>query len=168
MDPYGVLVFRQQVFTVDEQLAFATRFDGQFHPHFPSQYPESVMNMFKGLLVPLLAFVGVSALASGEETYKAVCASCHANRVANAPQVGDKAKWAPLIAEGQVILTAHGYVGVRAMPPKGGKPDLSVAGFAEALNHMVNQSGGNWKTPGNMMLKDIEAEIARRQKGKRD
>ena len=31
MDQYGVLVFRQQVFTNDEQLAFATRFDGQLH-----------------------------------------------------------------------------------------------------------------------------------------
>lgn len=31
MDQYGVLVFRQQPFTDDEQLAFATRFDGQLH-----------------------------------------------------------------------------------------------------------------------------------------
>ena len=31
MDQYGVLVFRQQPFTDEEQLAFATRFDGQLH-----------------------------------------------------------------------------------------------------------------------------------------
>ena len=31
MDQYGVLVFRQQPFTDDEQLAFAARFDGQLH-----------------------------------------------------------------------------------------------------------------------------------------
>jgi alpha-ketoglutarate-dependent 2,4-dichlorophenoxyacetate dioxygenase len=31
MDQYGVLVFRQQSFTDEEQLAFATRFDGQLH-----------------------------------------------------------------------------------------------------------------------------------------
>jgi alpha-ketoglutarate-dependent 2,4-dichlorophenoxyacetate dioxygenase len=31
MDQYGVLVFRQQVFTDDEQLAFAARFDGELH-----------------------------------------------------------------------------------------------------------------------------------------
>lgn len=102
--------------------------------------------------------------ASGEDTFKAVCASCHAQAFPKAPQVGNQRQWAPLIREGQVTLTAHGYVGVRNMPPKGGKPDLSVEAFAEALNHMVNQSGGQWKTPDARMLQAIQAEIARRQK----
>ena len=39
MDRYGVLVFRQQPFTDDEQLAFATRFDGRLH----AQTSTSVM-----------------------------------------------------------------------------------------------------------------------------
>lgn len=113
--------------------------------------------------------VGVLALplpgqASGEDTYKAVCATCHAQAFPKAPQVGNQRQWAPLIREGQVILTAHGYVGVRGMPPKGGQPDLSVEAFAEALNHMVNQSGGQWKTPDARTLQAIQAEIARRQK----
>lgn len=120
------------------------------------------------LIYRLMALGGVlmvsSAMASGADTYQAVCANCHAKGFANAPQVGDKAKWAPLIAEGQVILTAHGYVGVRAMPPKGGKTDLSVADFSEALNHMVNQSGGNWKMPDKKTMVAIQAEIAERQK----
>ena len=123
------------------------------------------MNFLTTIVATSLTLAAASTWASGEETYKAVCANCHAKGVANAPRVGDSAKWAPLIAEGQVVLTAHGYVGVRAMPPKGGKPDLTVQGFSEALNHMVNQSGGNWKTPSSKTLKDIEAEIARRQKG---
>lgn len=120
------------------------------------------------LIYRLMALGGAlmvsSAMASGADTYQAVCANCHAKGFANAPQVGDKAKWAPLIAEGQVILTAHGYVGVRAMPPKGGKTDLSVADFSEALNHMVNQSGGNWKTPDKKTMVAIQAEVAERQK----
>jgi len=49
--------------------------------------------------------------------------ACHTSGVAGAPKLGDKAKWAPLIKEGQTILTAHGYVGIRAMPAKGGKSD---------------------------------------------
>lgn len=115
------------------------------------------------------AVVGVLALplpgqASGEDTFKAVCATCHAQAFPKAPQVGNQRQWAPLIREGQVILTAHGYVGVRGMPPKGGQPDLSVQAFAEALNHMVNQSGGQWKTPDARTLQAIQAEIARRQK----
>lgn len=120
------------------------------------------------LIYRLMALGGAlmvsSAMASGADTYQAVCANCHAKGFANAPQVGDKAKWAPLIAEGQVILTAHGYVGVRAMPPKGGKTDLSVADFSEALNHMVNQSGGHWKTPDKKTMVAIQAEVAERQK----
>jgi mono/diheme cytochrome c family protein len=109
-------------------------------------------------------FIGASAFASGEDTYKAVCATCHSKTFANSPQIGDTAKWAPLIAEGQVIITAHGYVGVRAMPAKGGKPDLTVQGFSEALNYMVNNSGGNWKKPDKNMIKEIESEITKRKK----
>jgi cytochrome c5 len=122
------------------------------------------MRFSKYLVATGSVLMAASAFASGEDTYKAVCASCHAKGVANAPKVGDKAKWAPLIAEGQVTLTAHGYVGVRAMPPKGGKPDLSVADFSAAVNHMVNLSGGNWKTPDSTTLAGIQAEIADRQK----
>jgi cytochrome c5 len=102
----------------------------------------------------------------GVQTYKAVCAVCHASGVANAPKVGDKNVWKPLIEEGQVILTAHGYVGVRAMPPKGGKPDLSVEHFAEALNYMVNNSGGQWSSPDKGMLEDIHEEIKKRKNAK--
>ena len=122
------------------------------------------MRGLKSVLAIGWVLMASSAMASGEDTYKAVCASCHAKGVANAPRVGDKAKWAPLIAEGQVTLTAHGYVGVRAMPPKGGKPDLSVADFSAAVNHMVNLSGGNWKAADPKTLAGIQAEIADRQK----
>ena len=100
----------------------------------------------------------------GIQTYKAVCAVCHTSGVANAPKFGDKNTWKPLIDEGQVIITAHGYVGVRAMPPKGGRADLSVEQFAEALNYMVNNSGGQWSTPDKAMLEKINEEITRRKK----
>jgi cytochrome c5 len=101
--------------------------------------------------------------ANGEATYKQVCMACHTSGVAGAPKLGDKAKWAPLIKEGQTILTAHGYVGIRAMPAKGGKSDLSVDHFAKALVYMVNQSGGAWKDPDAKMLKAIDVEIEARK-----
>lgn len=122
------------------------------------------MRCFKHLLIACSVLAGETAFASGEDTYKAVCANCHSKAVANSPQMGDIAKWAPLIAEGQVIITAHGYVGVRGMPAKGGKHDLSVEGFSEALNYMINKSGGSWKTPNSMMIKEINSEISKRQK----
>lgn len=102
---------------------------------------------------------------SGEATYKQVCASCHGAGVLNAPKLGDKAKWAPLIAEGQVTLTAHGYVGVRGMPAKGGNPNLSVEGFADALVYMVNNSGGKWTSPNPTTVAAINKEIEARKAG---
>ena len=100
------------------------------------------------VVIALLSIAGLANAQSGENTYKQVCANCHGAGVLNAPKFGDKAKWAPLIAEGQVTLTAHAYFGVRGMPPKGGNPNLSVEGFSDALVYMVNNSGGNWKSPG--------------------
>ncbi len=119
------------------------------------------------LLVAILglAFSGLASAQSGENTYKQVCVSCHGAGVLNAPKFGDKAKWAPLIAEGQVTLTAHAYFGVRAMPPKGGNPNLSIEGFADALVYMVNNSGGNWKSPDAKTIAAINKEIEVRKAG---
>lgn len=111
----------------------------------------------------LLMFSGASLANSGESVYKQVCASCHTPGVAGAPKLGDKAKWTALIKEGQVQITAHGYVGVRGMPAKGGKPDLGVSDFAASVVYMANQSGANWKNPDDAMLRKIDAEIQRRQ-----
>ena len=118
-----------------------------------------------------LVFISILSLctpglahASGEATYKQVCLACHGAGVAGAPKVGDKAKWAPLIKEGQVTLTAHGYVGVRGMPPKGGKPDLTLAQFSEAVVYMANQSGGTWKSPDEKLIHAIHEEVEKRKK----
>jgi cytochrome c5 len=123
----------------------------------------------KQFLIPIIllacTFPGMVKAQSGENTYKQVCASCHGASVLNAPKLGDKAKWAPLIAEGQVTLTAHGYVGVRAMPAKGGNPNLSIEGFADALVYMVNNSGGNWKSPNAQTIAAINKEVEARKAG---
>lgn len=111
----------------------------------------------------LLLFSGASLANSGESIYQQVCASCHTPGVAGAPKLGDKAKWAGLIKEGQVQITAHGYVGVRGMPAKGGRPDLGINDFAASVVYIANQSGASWKNPDDAMLKKIDAEIQRRQ-----
>ena len=118
---------------------------------------------FKGFLSVCAALVFSSAAAATDPVYQQVCAVCHAAGVAGAPKVGDTKKWAPLIAEGQVILTAHGYVGIRAMPAKGGKPDLSLKDFAGAVVHMVNQSGGKWTAPNAALLSQMEKEVVKRE-----
>ena len=120
-----------------------------------------------------LSFVFIAATSAsfaaiaepGENTYKQVCAACHNAGVLNAPKLGDKTKWAPLIAEGQVIITAHAYVGVRAMPPKGGNPNLSIENFSDAVAYIANKAGGNWKSPDPKMLVAINKEIESRKAG---
>jgi cytochrome c5 len=123
---------------------------------------------FKSFLMLSLLGISMANVAhaqSGENTYKQVCVSCHGSGVLNAPKFGDKAKWAPLIAEGQVTLTAHAYVGVRGMPPKGGNPNLSIEGFSDALVYIVNNSGGNWKSPDAKTIAAINKEIEARKAG---
>jgi len=115
------------------------------------------------IFVSLISLPTSAWASSAENTYKTVCAVCHTAGVADAPKLGDKTKWAPLIKEGQVQLTAHGYVGVRGMPAKGGKPDLGVQDFAASVVYMVNQSGGSWQNPDASTFKKIDAEIIRRQ-----
>ncbi len=117
------------------------------------------------LAVFSLSIATLTHAQSGENTYKQVCASCHGAGVLNAPKFGDKAKWAPLIAEGQVTLTAHAYFGVRGMPPKGGNPNLSVEGFADALVYMVNNSGGKWTSPDAKTVAAINKEVEARKAG---
>jgi hypothetical protein len=63
--------------------------------------------------------------------------------------------WAPLIREGQAKLTADGWLGVRGMPPKGGKADLSLEDFARAAAFMARAAGAAWKDPDAPMMASI-------------
>lgn len=119
--------------------------------------------IFSSLWCLLVAsLLSAPAWANGEATYTAVCAVCHAQGLAGAPKTGDAKAWGKLIKEGQITLTADGYAGVRAMPARGGKPELSVPEFADAVVHMANAAGANWKSPDAAMLKKIEQRIDKR------
>jgi cytochrome c5 len=84
---------------------------------------------------------------TGQQVVEAVCGACHTTGALNAPKIGDTAKWKPLIADGHEHLTEMAIKGVRAMPPKGGNPDLSDTEVARAVAYMANQSGANFKEP---------------------
>jgi cytochrome c5 len=106
---------------------------------------------------------GAQVLRAGEQIYRETCSVCHAAGVAGAPKFGDQAAWKPLIAEGQAVLTAHAWVGVRAMPPKGGRDDLKLEEFARAAAFMVRAGGGNWQDPDAKLLALIVAEEKKRR-----
>jgi len=77
----------------------------------------------------------------GEGPYKQVCVMCHGGGVAGAPKIGDKAAWAPRIAQGNDVLYKHsieGFTGQTGMmPPKGGGSSLSDEQVKQAVDFMV-------------------------------
>lgn len=86
-------------------------------------------------------------LRAGGDVYKAVCAACHATGAAGAPKAGDAGAWGARIAQGYDTLVSHAINGIRAMPAKGGNPDLDNAEVAGAVVFMANQSGAKFKAP---------------------
>lgn len=81
---------------------------------------------------------------AGKAVFGKVCAMCHAAGVAGAPKPGDKADWAPRIAQGLDVLYKHsidGFTGAKGMmPPRGGSPALTDDELKSAVDYMVNQS----------------------------
>lgn len=79
----------------------------------------------------------------GKSLYNKTCALCHAAGVAGAPKPGDKADWAPRIAQGAEVLNKHaieGYTGSKGqMPPRGGST-ASDDEIKAAVQFMVDQS----------------------------
>ena len=69
--------------------------------------------------------------------YTQLCQTCHAAGVANAPKLGDKAAWAPRLAQGVDGLTASVIKGKGAMPPKGGS-SASDAEIKTVVTYMVS------------------------------
>ena len=68
--------------------------------------------------------------------YKSICAACHDTGAANAPKKGDKAAWAPRVAQGIDALVKSATAGKGAMPPKGGAADLSDAEFKAMVEYI--------------------------------
>ena len=69
--------------------------------------------------------------------YTQVCSACHATGVAGAPKLGDKAAWAPRMADGIDGMTAIAIKGKGAMPPRGGTT-ASDADIKAVVTYMAN------------------------------
>jgi cytochrome c5 len=90
---------------------------------------------------------GPKVLQSGQAVYNAVCVACHGSGAAGAPKAGDAGAWGARIAQGYDTLVQHAVQGIRAMPAKGGNPDLDDVEVARAVVYMANQSGAKFKEP---------------------
>lgn len=76
----------------------------------------------------------------GKQVYDTTCMACHATGAAGAPKVGDKAAWAPRIAQGMDTLAQHAVAGIRAMPPRGTCAACSDDDLKAAVGYMVGES----------------------------
>lgn len=91
-----------------------------------------------------VASAGADEGSPGESIFKSKCNACHGTGVAGAPKLGDKAAWAPRIAQGEAVLTQHAIEGFKGktgiMPPKGGFASLSDEEISAVVQYMVSQS----------------------------
>lgn len=72
-------------------------------------------------LVPALSMAtDAGTLQKGEKLYKSSCIACHSTGAANAPKLGNKQAWEPLIARGMDQMMDVATKGKGAMPARGG------------------------------------------------
>jgi cytochrome c5 len=80
----------------------------------------------------------------GEEVFNTTCVACHGSGLAGAPKFGDKAAWAPRIAQGTDTLHKHAIEGFSGkagvMPAKGGMSSVTDASIMAAVDYMVSKS----------------------------
>jgi cytochrome c5 len=109
----------------------------------PVQLPEWPMSIgeFRQAAAPSLATPAAAPAADGMKIFAMSCAACHATGVAGAPKFGDKAAWAPRVAQGVSVLYTHALGGFQGkagvMPPKGGNTSLPDADVKAAVDYMV-------------------------------
>lgn len=84
---------------------------------------------------PELAFDGST---DGEMIYARVCAACHDAGVADAPTL-ERETWGERLEQGRDELVATAISGIGAMPPRGGRSDLSDEQVAASVDYMLDQ-----------------------------
>ena len=86
---------------------------------------------------PTAAAPAAGGKVDGKSTYDTTCMACHGTGVAGAPKFGDKAAWAPRLAQGKDALYGSALKGKGAMPPKGGNTALPDDAVKAAVDYMT-------------------------------
>ena len=100
---------------------------------------QAAMANVKTAAAPAAAPQAAGTAGAPPALYNQVCQACQATGAAGAPKVGDKAAWAPRIAQGIDTLTANAIKGKNAMPPKGGST-ASDDEIKAVVTYMTNAS----------------------------
>lgn len=75
---------------------------------------------------------------SGEKLYKSACIACHSTGAANAPKLGNKKAWDPIIARGMDEMMSTTLKGKGGMPARGGTK-ADDATLRAAVEYMVSR-----------------------------
>ena len=90
---------------------------------------------------PVAATAPAAGKPDGKTIFDNNCAACHGAGIAGAPRIGDRAAWAPRIAQGITVLYTHAIGGLQGkggvMPPKGGNLALADPDIKAAVDYMV-------------------------------
>lgn len=79
-------------------------------------------------------------LEEGKRIYQQVCSICHEQGKLGAPQIGDKAAWAPRLQQNMDVMLQHVIEGYKAMPAKGACNACSNAEIIAATKYIVEES----------------------------
>ncbi|RNF32764.1 cytochrome C [Massilia aurea] len=114
------------------------------------QSAEAISNRIRPVSEEGFTLVDANAprvLQAGGAVYAATCAACHDSGMAGAPKTGDNGAWGARLAQGYDTILKHAIEGIRAMPAKGGNPDLDNLEVERAVVFMTNKSGASFKEP---------------------
>ena len=99
------------------------------------------MKKLVSVSIATVALFGMMSTAQADiRTYRTACAACHMTGAAGAPKTGDKAAWKARIAAGMDTMVTSAIKGKGAMPPKGGRPNLTDAQIKAVVEYMVAES----------------------------
>lgn len=99
------------------------------------------MKKLVSVSIATVALFGMMSTAQADiRTYRTACAACHMSGAAGAPKTGDKAAWKARIAAGMDTMVTNAIKGKGAMPPKGGRPNLTDAQVKAVVEYMVAES----------------------------
>ena len=75
-----------------------------------------------------------------QKIFDTTCKRGHGVPASGAPQAGDKAAWAPRVAQGKETLIDHAINGFKGMPPMGMCPQCSEQDFVALIEMMSSAS----------------------------
>ena len=91
-------------------------------------------------LAGLAPAIAPGAKVDPKQIYDTACAACHTTGAAGSPKIGDKAAWAPRIAQGKEVLYKSALAGKGAMQAKGGNPSLTDADVKSVVDYLIAQA----------------------------